>query len=460
MMKTLSSSLWSLAKYVVEKVSEHKANGKLTRTRVLYMKTKVANFKYDKGSTSYSRSFTNIEKDEWDWRDQFSFIQETIKSIPEYAACKAEISRRCRVSDSQADFWLSQLVQFVVSRAVVGTADDERLVDLITVFLADLDGSPVDWTVRVELNGIWLEDEQYEVEEGMLLRRPNPSDIETETSFELLPARSEARFGTTLGPTPSAILELGFRTSDSQEIHRETTAILDTFRLFRLGSVVERGTTESARSILQSGTMFHSSRDQLAVYKYGLAANDVECLRAFLDKIKPVLLALNDIGESPPVEGVSSLSIALERYKDALLRQASIESKITSAITCFEALYLKSKERMELAHRLSQRVSALLRLLGFIPLRAYNELSRAYEIRSTFIHGSQIDRDQRRSAVQLCETVMEYARISLVVLLQLQEVMDKEALISKLDNSLLDDNAQQKIQHALEGDLLIPGINN
>ena len=48
MKKTLSSSLWSLAKSVVEKVTEHKANGKLTRTRALYVKTEVTNFEYDK----------------------------------------------------------------------------------------------------------------------------------------------------------------------------------------------------------------------------------------------------------------------------------------------------------------------------------------------------------------------------------------------------------------------------
>ena len=459
MEKTLSALLWGLAKDIVEKVAECRATDRLVRTRALYVKNEVTGFTYDydKRSTSYKESFVNIQKVEWDWRDQFGFIEEEVKNIPEYSACVTEISKRCQVFDRQADFWVTRFVQFVVGKIAAGDTGEESLVDQIAVFLADLDGSPVDWKYEVWLDGIWLEDEQYEIEDGMVLRRPNPSDIETETRFELWPVQSPTSPGIHPWHIPSAILESMCRGSDNREIQREIKAILDTFCLFRLGSVVARETIMSARSILRAGTMHSPSWDIPAIYKYGLAVADVDSLQTFLRKMKPLLFLDSSVEAS--TERISPLSIALERYKDALLQRVPIESRITSAITCFEALYLKRQERMELSHRLSQRVSALLRLLGLIPLKAYNELSRAYEIRSIFIHGSQIDRDRQSSAIQLCKTIMDYARISLIAFIQLQDSMDKEALINKLDNSLLDENALDKVRQLFSDDLLIPGLS-
>jgi hypothetical protein len=453
--KKLSTLLWSLAKGIVEKVEEHKANDQLIQTRTLYFRNEVTDFKYDKGSTGFGQSFASIEKEEWDWRDQFGFIERVVKGIPEYSVCVAEISRRCQVNENQADFWVTRFVQFVISKIVTGNVDDEFLVDLVAIFLADLENSPVDWQVKVWLRGVWLEDERYEIKEGITLRRPNPSDFETETRFELWPMQSSAP-GTLLGHFPSAILESVHRASNQQEIQREISAILDTMRLFKLGSVTSEQTIISAQSILRIGTTQSLGRSLSNIYKYGLTADNVTPLQIFLDKMLPLLSSISE--STTPHEGSSPISIALARFKDALLQQTSIESRITSAITCFEALYLKPKERMELAHRLSQRVSTLLRLLGFTPLKAYNELNQAYEIRSTFIHGSQIDSSRQKSATQLCETIMDYARISLVVFLQIQDTTEKKALIGKLDNALLDENALAKVRELLKDNLLIPGL--
>ena len=131
-----------------------------------------------------------------------------------------------------------------------------------------------------------------------------------------------------------------------------------------------------------------------------------------------------------------------------------IENRITSAITCFEALYLKGKEREELSHRLCQRAAALLRLMDFTPLEVYNKLNQAYDIRSTFIHGSQSEFEHQK-AQDLCKTVLEYARISLLIFFQLKEAINKEELINKLDNSLLDDRALIKIKELIGDNIII-----
>ena len=88
--------------------------------------------------------------------------------------------------------------------------------------------------------------------------------------------------------------------------------------------------------------------------------------------------------------------------------------------------------------------------IGFRPLEVYNNLSRAYDIRSTFIHGSQIDKAQQVSAGKLCEEVLNYARVALLVFFQVRNKTDKENLINKLDNALLDEGAQTKLKDVLK----------
>lgn len=236
----------------------------------------------------------------------------------------------------------------------------------------------------------------------------------------------------------------------------ESETVLDLLRLFKLASVVGIKSTLSAKSIIQFA--FGTSPNIVvgAIYKEGFSASDVDSFKSFVHTMTP-LLAADKAEEMNASNKATSIGIALSRYKEALLQPGLVESRITSAITCFEALYLKAHERMELSHRLAQRVAALLRLIDFEPLKVYGEVTRAYEIRSTFIHGSPIDADQKTSAQKLCDAIMNYARISLVLLLQLQSKVDKEGFISKLDNSLMDEKALSRLRQFLEKDILIPG---
>ena len=50
----------------------------------------------------------------------------------------------------------------------------------------------------------------------------------------------------------------------------------------------------------------------------------------------------------------------------------------------------------------------------------------------------------------MARSIMEYARISLCALLQVSENYTKDSIIKKIDNALLDENAQTKIKTILE----------
>ena len=442
---TLSERLWELANAILARVKEYREQGGLVSMRSWYVKPVVSNFEYKEGGTSFQTSFQNVEKEEWHWRDQHEFIEKAIKPLPAYVSSLATIVDRYAIAREQADFWLVRFAQLLASRATEAVSDG-FLVDKVTTFINDLEKTPVDWEVVAWLDGIWLEDDAYDLPGKMLLRRPKPADIEVERQIDVLP------FGSPFGLQflPSAVLELQLRGREGVEIQRDLESILHVLRLYRLGSITASKVRLNPKSFVSFGGVLGPGRHVGAAHKYKFTKDDVKLFTELLAKLRPVLpVPFIESGDIDPV------TIAFQRYQEALLQPVAFESRITSAITCLEALYLKAEERMELSHRLGQRAAALLGLFGQNALEVYKSLVRAYEVRSVFIHGSQIEKNQQQALPKVSETVMEYARLSLVIFFQLKQLMDKERLLNKLDNSLLDGNAQAKLRETVTKDILV-----
>lgn len=456
--KTLPALLSTVSKETVKEIEQQRSIEALVYTRVPYVKNEVRRFEYNVGEgIGLGSSSVPVEKEEWHWTDErglFNCIDKVEKEVPEYSACISQISKHYGVSDAQAGFWLSRFVQSVASEAVNRDIEDEFLVDRVSTFIRDLDNAALSWSIALWLDGMWLQDEQYEIEDDFILRRPRPSDFETEVRFDELVRQPPSPF-----PVwhPSAILEFGFRTSRQPEVQLEIETILDVLRLFRLGSVTSLRQRVCAESILALAYESCTASAPSTTYRYTLTDADLDALRAFMCKMRPLLRQYPPYG--PSAERSDPLIIALHRYKDALLHPPTpAERKMTSAITCLEALYLKAKERAELSHRLSQRASALLRFVGFKPLKVYTELRRGYEIRSTFVHGSEPEEDLRGWVRKLGQRIPEYARVSLVAFMRLLEEPvheEKDRLINKLDHSLLDEKALREVQQLVQHESMV-----
>ena len=430
--------MWLLSKDIIEKVNEYRDTGEILKTKRLYIKPKVERFDYKEGNIGYQMSHNYIEKEEWHWKDQFDFIERVIKRFPNYSEIVSEISKKYKVNEPQADFWLSRFTQNLTHK-VLESITEEILVDHITTFIGDLEKSPIEWNLKIWIDGVWLENGEYEIYDGLKIRQPKPSDLETEKPFDMLPVIEPYGFK----EISSAVLELTYIAREQKEIYDEVEIILNSLRLFRLGSVFSIKSEMHPKSFLTFGGTSTPNLRFAPTYKYPISERDIPELKELIEKIRTLLPK-----ETLPIASgeINSILIALQRYNEALLKSESIESRITSAITCFEALYLKAEERMELSHRLSQRAAAVLRLFDFIPLEVYSALSRAYDIRSIYIHGSQIKSEEHKSTTELAEKVLEYARVSLLLFLQLKPTVDKENFISKIDNALLDENAYSKVK--------------
>jgi len=442
--KGISARLWLLSKAIEEKVNDYKSRGHLTKIKQQYIKPKVDNFDYKEGGISYQMSQGFIFKEEWDIKKLFDFIEKTVKQIPDYHRITVEISKRYKVNEVQADSWLQRFTQTLIWKAPENLPD-ETLIDTISTFVNDLENGSLDWKLEVWLDGIWLEDEEYDIYEGLKIRRFKPSDLEVAIPIymALYPMP-----GSSFRDTSSAILELVYRAREAVECQNEIEKIVNCLRLYKLGSVFPVKTQAAPKSILRAGGTSWPGQRFALTYKYPISKDDIPQLGEFISKIKG-LLPTEPLSALPKV--IDPVNIALQRYNDALLKPESTESRITSAITCFEALYLKAEERMELSHRLSQRAAALLGLFNLVPLEIYNNLNRAYDIRSTFIHGSSIELEKYKDIAELAEKTLDYARVSLLIFLQLKSLTDKDNLINKIDNSLLDTNARSKLEELVKG---------
>lgn len=437
---TLPTALWRLCKATVEKVKVHLASGDLHKRYRVYRKTVVKEFVYKRGGSRVQVGGTHSPREEWDQRAQLELIDKVIKGMPEFQLCAHLIRDRGRPSEDGAEEILFAFVDVVISQALAD-ADDGMFADDISTFLGDVDGAAVDWSVKVPIDGVWLQEDNYDLGDGCLLRRPRNDDFESEQPYETPPVQP--------GLNPySAVIEFRLVTKENLEIYEKVELILDVFRLFRVGAVVARSIEVHPKSFTRHSASLGYPVVQPVAHTYELTRQDEAGLRAFAAAMRPILAKYST--RMLGTEAADPQSIAFQRYKDALLSSRTVEAKITAAITCLEALFLKADERSELSHRLSQRVAALLGSLGLTPLEVYNKVSRAYEIRSTFIHGSPISADQQGSAPSLSETILDYARTSLVAFFQLRARLpadaSKDALLNRLDNSLLDLKANQKLK--------------
>ncbi|HXT12809.1 MAG TPA: hypothetical protein VN873_14705 [Candidatus Angelobacter sp.] len=446
--KSLASLLWKLANYIRAQVVEAKANNKIIQVSDTYVRPKFQKFEYgDQGNIASRYSTEYFEKAEWHWKHQHDFIQATLKSAPEFDECakllKLDSSNNARSHDGT----LYQFARKVAFLTIEGLRD-EGIVELVSNFLGDLNNAPMEIQISAWIEGIWLIDEEVDLS-TFKLRRPTKEDFEVERSLSSAIYAHPSIDG--MGFVCPAILDFSIHAPSTLRAQEEVMEITNVLRLFRLGSVRELKYSVSPNSILRPHFVAGSPRHTSAPYKYALSRSDGENLQQFFSQLKP--LVPSDLGTSQTAKKPEDL--AFLRFSDAVLAGGAIESRITAAITCLEALYLKGEERSELSHKLSLRAASLLRLLKLNALEVQAQIHRAYEIRSTHIHGGQVEKERLKDGTRLCRDILEYARFTVLIFLQLKGKVEKDEFINKLDRALLETKSLERVERSLE-ELIIP----
>ena len=294
------------------------------------------------------------------------------------------------------------------------------------------------------LNGLWTKEPAIVVSDDLTLRQPTQADFEVERPLDpsLAGLDSEPRF-----QFPSAILEMRKRAKGQPELLFELETLMTALRLFRVGSVAQLQSHWSSESLLGFGS-FRMGHGLIPIPadKYAISESELQELRTFLQRIKPLIPQELIKGGETRDDMVTSL----QRFNDAMLKPEIPESRMAFAIMSLEALYLKSGEHAELEHRLSQRIGKMLSILGHEALEVYNRIRQSYEIRSNFVHGEPLKKEDRQYAAENLSKMLEYSRASIVASLQLREQTTKEQLLNLIDNSLLSQSAHAKLTERIK----------
>ena len=339
-----------------------------------------------------------------------------------------------------------KFVQRLAAEVVeIDSVPETLLENWVKTFIGDLDQNPVNWLVEVWLRGVWPTQQQLILANGAILRQPLPTDFEADVPVQSLPFSD--RSADDLNQNFSSVLMLTVSAVKPQQIQKELESFITVLRLFKLGSIFPIKYILTTKSILRLGDrplQLDDHGNPIWVPQcYALNPEDIERFISLHDTIKPLLPDLmND--ETP-------LGIAFQRFETAIFGRP-VESQIASAIFCLEALYFTADDIMELKHKLGQRVAILLKMITDIAPgpTIYKHISKAYKIRSEFVHGAILKPNLRKDAPALCEIILDFARMSLLIFLQLKTARqrngkDKEELINRIDDSLLDDGAREEL---------------
>lgn len=145
---------------------------------------------------------------------------------------------------------------------------------------------------------------------------------------------------------------------------------------------------------------------------------------------------------------IDHLTIAYNRYNDALFQDGNLERRIANAVMGLEALFLKSGELQELVYRLNLRMSKILGLLGYDPYEVRKIIKDAYKVRSIFAHGGHLSYNERKkleskykSIQNFVRQLLDYLRISIIVMMLSKR--EKDDLIDLIDDSFVDKKREE-----------------
>ncbi len=383
------------------------------------------------------------------WSGATIKLEEKITQLPDFIEAEKVIKNNCPKSTNSSSA-LNIFIK-VILPIYLENQKEKRLKaikNVIKIFIRDLKKQPFKGVCSFDIHGITIESERIKLAEGVSLRQSKKEDFEIPTSP--IGGYNRDEMGK---PRHTVVLEVELMFINEIDINNvmfQTIAdkYITLFRLYKPGAVQYNSYSMKTDMILPpffSGMITQASKASYGLIPYFIKKNDEVKLRFFCKK----LILPKGVYDSFSEKKITCISIAYDRYSEALLETTSPERKITNAVMGLEALF--SADSMELSFKLSTRVSKLLSFIGYDSLKAKKVLSLAYEVRSAFSHGGHLNSklktkiESRHSNIDafLLE-IIDYLRVSLIIFTNC--TLKKDDLIKIIDESLIDDRKAKELK--------------
>ncbi|MBI2936968.1 MAG: hypothetical protein HYY22_02045 [Thaumarchaeota archaeon] len=438
----LGTLLESLIKRTEILINEKIRSGSIAKIKRPYYKIEAKNFHFDNDDKVFRWNMKRVilEKEEYvPTGEDLRNIENEITASTSFSSAKEKIISDYHIKANDANNWIRSLVNRAVRTTLRG--ESTKSADSILLFIQDLNEAPLTVHFTCYLTGIFLELPEVGISASVRIRQLRRDDVEYSYVESPEPVEAFKYVNRIFTPT---VLESSLRVKHGNYIHWEES-ILDTLRLFRVGAIFSIQSMYSWDTIFRSSSPTSISQQAFPILpRYTIKDDEVTGLQSFFNELHPKIYSLYEEKSESPI------AIALKRYQDALeLMPLNEVNKITTAIMCLEALYLKAREREELTYRLSSRIAKVSSLIGYQALEIKAKISQAYSMRSTFVHGGALPKKDVENASNLLPMILEMCRVSLSLFLLLSPELTKDSLLSLIDDSMISVDSHNKLQKTI-----------
>ncbi len=447
------NALRQLALRAKREVDDRRSRGLIQPEEEPYFRWKVDKFQYTEEGIAVSRA-EGEHSTKKSWFKASIQIIDCINKSQEYSSALGSLTesvgKKNRIPDALASFTRHLIVRYLDE----GKLNDADLDTYVIVFMKDIREEPVRCGAEVELDGIVIIPGKIEFRVGdtaFVLRQTRIEDLERKHPAYWPSRQLDWK-------QPSAILDVEYLGRGSRETQIRVEQAISILRLFKVGSVQYisyRMYSECVTNPMLSGTLsFQGPRRVLETSQ--IETSDAEGLKKFWQTIIQALPpGFYDIEETK----IDHISIAYERYCDALLQDGVSERRIANAVMGLESLFLKGGEIQGLAYRLSIRVAKIFSLLGHECLghdwsQVRRVVNSAYKVRNLFVHGSHLsDKEKRKlnnkfgNIGSFLLKLLDCLRICLVIILVVEK--EKDEFLDLIDDALVEKEKDRELANLL-----------
>lgn len=470
-MKELKQNLFRLYSLCSALINEHRDKGLLTRIPYEHIPLKVVRYSFF--NAYYELDFNNIEyynRYAWSSNSYTEVVQSQVTPAKEFKDCVNGIHKVFKfpvgiTANSTVPRFVNHIMQGIIEERIT----DENAKSIIEFYLKDLESvtnpQTYGWHVTLGLKNMYLEEEEYLVNDYLLIRRPKTQEYEVHR-----PRSYDIKFIDTLGYPVNIPCVLEFEISSvpaevghmlPEKVEKESNTIIDGLLLFlcndshlnyssvTVNSVLHYGIDQPIDSPFESLSNQRKQHAHSSGFGWELKKHMIPKLGLFLSKVRPILRVFDDDSyfDGKPYE------LAFHRYKDAMLKSTLSADRLLSATYCLEALLPDGKS--EMAYKICNRGAIILKHFGYDGWDARKELKSMYEVRSLLAHGSPLKGKHKEFLKNRIYRVLEYTRIILNCFLQLSEKYPKpEQLQVIIDQSLLSTKVQKELTAELKSVVL------
>jgi len=222
----LSTVLWRLITLCNDEVKASVARGDIPEISAILYVQQLTNFSNERGMLSWGTRGTATIRNELEPTAK-TRLAENLKERAEFASTAERIVTETGADSTQVEGQLLQLVQRVVDESLEG-AEHDQLVEVLALFLDDVQERPVRWHIRAWLDGVWLSTDAIEIADGVTIRNVTRAMVE-----EYLAKSGDNRFTTrqAIGPTTLELQTLGRTKLDAVEELEVLQSLLQFYRL-------------------------------------------------------------------------------------------------------------------------------------------------------------------------------------------------------------------------------------